>query len=168
MILDQLGINPVYLIAQIVNFGILFFVLSKLLYKPLLKMLDERAKKINLGIKAAQESVKLKENFEIERKNEMAKARKEMDKIITAANEEARKIKNDIVSEAKKEAQSVTEKEYEKIKQKLEIEEKEMKQRIGEETIKLSREILQKVLGKTVQKELFSAQILKLKKVKVN
>ena len=47
--MDALGINLPGLITQIVSFIILFVILSKLLYKPLVGMLDQRAEKIKEG-----------------------------------------------------------------------------------------------------------------------
>ena len=44
--LAKLGINGANLIAQIVNFVVLFILLYLLAYKPILKMLDERSRKI--------------------------------------------------------------------------------------------------------------------------
>ena len=41
--MDALGINLPGLITQIISFGILFFILSKLLYKPLVSLMDQRA-----------------------------------------------------------------------------------------------------------------------------
>ena len=35
------------LITQIISFGILIFLLAALLYKPIVRMLDERSEKIN-------------------------------------------------------------------------------------------------------------------------
>ena len=45
-IIKQFGINPILLAAQVVNFIVLLFIFKKLLYKPILKVLDERKKKI--------------------------------------------------------------------------------------------------------------------------
>lgn len=50
---DALGINLPQLIAQILNFVILLVVLRVLLYKPILRMLDERRDKIAAGLNAA-------------------------------------------------------------------------------------------------------------------
>jgi F-type H+-transporting ATPase subunit b len=41
-ILSSLGVHWTSLLAQIVNFGILAFVLTKLVYKPLIKSLEDR------------------------------------------------------------------------------------------------------------------------------
>ena len=42
--MEKLGIEPQLLLAQLVNFGIIIFVLSKFLYKPILDMLEKRKK----------------------------------------------------------------------------------------------------------------------------
>src|SRR3989344_8353758 len=54
-ILKQFGINPVLLAAQVVNFLILLFILKKFLYKPILKVLDERKRKIEESLNNATE-----------------------------------------------------------------------------------------------------------------
>ncbi len=45
-LLQQLGINGKLLLAQIINFVVLVFVLYKLAYKPLLRLLDKRSTSI--------------------------------------------------------------------------------------------------------------------------
>lgn len=51
---DALGLNLPQLIAQIVNFFLLLVILRLTLYKPILKMLDERRQKIAEGLNAAE------------------------------------------------------------------------------------------------------------------
>ncbi len=51
---DALGINLPQLIAQIVNFTVLLVILRLTLYKPILKMLDDRKQKISEGLNAAE------------------------------------------------------------------------------------------------------------------
>ncbi len=52
--MDQLfgafGINGKLLIAQLINFGVLFVGLTYLLYKPVMKTLDDRRSKIAQGV----------------------------------------------------------------------------------------------------------------------
>ena len=52
--IDALGINLPQLIAQVVNFSLLLVLLRLTLYKPILKMLDERKQKISDGLNAAE------------------------------------------------------------------------------------------------------------------
>ncbi|MBP9816696.1 MAG: hypothetical protein KBD05_01590 [Candidatus Pacebacteria bacterium] len=51
---EAFGIDWKLLIAQAVNFGVLFVALWFLLYKPVMKTLDERAKKIAQGVDDAE------------------------------------------------------------------------------------------------------------------
>jgi F-type H+-transporting ATPase subunit b len=52
--IDALGINLPQLIAQVANFVVLLLILRLTLYKPILKMLDERRQKIAEGLNAAE------------------------------------------------------------------------------------------------------------------
>jgi len=51
---EALGINLPQLIAQIANFFVLLLILRLTLYKPIIKMLDERKTKIAEGLNAAE------------------------------------------------------------------------------------------------------------------
>ena len=55
VLLEQLGINWKLLVSQGVNFFILLTVLALLVYRPLLKTMEERKKKIELGLRGAEE-----------------------------------------------------------------------------------------------------------------
>ncbi len=52
--IDALGINLPQLIAQIANFFVLLLILRLVLYKPILRMLDERKQRIAEGLNAAE------------------------------------------------------------------------------------------------------------------
>ncbi|MFA4995995.1 MAG: F0F1 ATP synthase subunit B [Patescibacteria group bacterium] len=87
--MEALGIDLKLLIAQIVNFVVLFLVLSKFLYKPITKMLSDREEKICKGLKDSENAEKC-----------LGQAKENADKIKDDAFKEADKI----ISEAKKEA----------------------------------------------------------------
>ena len=53
--LHNLGIDFKVIIAQIINFGILVFTLVHFLYRPILKALDDRKKKISDSLDKAKE-----------------------------------------------------------------------------------------------------------------
>ena len=54
-ILENFGVEPVLLLAQIVNFAILLFILKRFLYKPILKVLEERKNKIETSMKQSEQ-----------------------------------------------------------------------------------------------------------------
>lgn len=55
-LIEALGLDYRILIAQLVNFGILVFVLYKLGYKPIIKFVQERTSKIEQGIEDAKQA----------------------------------------------------------------------------------------------------------------
>ena len=57
-ILENFGVNPVLLAAQIVNFIIVLFILKKFLYKPILDLLKKRQFTIKEGLKQAEATAK--------------------------------------------------------------------------------------------------------------
>ena len=108
--MEALGINLPGLITQILSFLILLFVLSKLLYKPVIKMLDERAEKIKMSLSAAE---KAKEDAALSAEKiekELISARQEGQKIIDQAKKLSEEFKDKEKSKAFEEIESLIEK----------------------------------------------------------
>lgn len=107
--MEKLGIEPVMLLTQIINFGIIVFVLSKFLYKPLLKTIEERKKKIAEGLKLAQEMSVKEEDLKKEREKIIEKARAEAQKIVNEAKNDAKAIEEKLLAEANEEVKALKE-----------------------------------------------------------
>lgn len=89
--LANIGVDWKLLLAQVVNFGILLFVLKRYAYQPMLKMMDERTAKIERGLLDAEAAqVKLREMEEKE-KAVLMEARAEAKKILVETDEAAKK-----------------------------------------------------------------------------
>src|SRR5665648_295457 len=97
-------INWFTVIAQIINFLILVWLLKRFLYKPILKAIDEREEKIAAQIKDAEakDVTAKKEQAEFQKKNEtFDKEKKELrDKAIAETNVERQKLLEDARNEA--------------------------------------------------------------------
>lgn len=98
--IDALGINLPQLIAQIVNFALLLLLLRLTLYKPILKMLDERKKKIGEGLNAAEiaraEAAQAQANIQ----GQLDAARREGQDIVGNAQQIATRIQAEAREEA--------------------------------------------------------------------
>jgi len=107
--MESLGLDWKVFLAQIVNFGILLFVLKKVLYKPLMKLLDERNKAVNQAVTNSQTiENKLKKIEEEEQKlldRAKQRAKKEREELMEIANEEKEKIINEAKLSAKREVE---------------------------------------------------------------
>lgn len=73
--LKNLGIDAWGIVLYLVNFGLLAFVLTKLLYKPIFKTLDERSRSIKENLDEA-------ERLKVEFQSEMARHAKESENML--------------------------------------------------------------------------------------
>ena len=106
-LLSKLGINWKLLLAQIVNFLILLFILHRFAYKPVLKMLNDRSSKIEKGLRDAEDSQKKLQEIAQKESEIMRNAREEAQIIIMKAEDIARKNKEEIIAEAKSNSEKV-------------------------------------------------------------
>jgi F-type H+-transporting ATPase subunit b len=95
------------IIAQLVNFGIILFVLKKFAYGPMMKMMDDRTKKIEKGLKDAQDSHKKLAEIAEKEKEVLVEARKAAQEIVAKAEAVAIKNKEEIIVESKKQAEKI-------------------------------------------------------------
>jgi len=106
-LLEQLGIEPLLLSAQIVNFLILLLVLWKFLYKPILKVLRQRTERIERGLKEAEAaSTELKQAAE-KSQGIVSKANLRSEEIIGAGKQEAEQNRIDKIRSVESEAADI-------------------------------------------------------------
>jgi F-type H+-transporting ATPase subunit b len=105
--LNNLGIDFKVMIAQIINFGILVFILVKFLYRPLLKALDDRRKKISDSLDKAKEIEQKSSEVELEVQAKRSEAKSEATAIISEAKSEADKARESMLKAAENEAADI-------------------------------------------------------------
>ena len=103
----SLGLNAKLFVAQLINFGILLFVMYRFVYKPILRLLDDRTKKIEKGLADADASrQKLEEMTEREREI-VTEAKKQAKELIAAAEAQAQVNRDEIIASAKEESTKI-------------------------------------------------------------
>ncbi len=105
--MEQLGIEPKLLIAQLVNFAIIVFVLQKLLYKPILDMINKRKKEIAEGVSLTEKMRVEEEKFKEKQEKAMAKAREDAMGIIEEAKKQAKEVEKELVADAHTQAAAI-------------------------------------------------------------
>ena len=103
----SLGINPALLVVFIINFIILFVLLRLFLYAPVMKVLDERAKRTKEAMELADATKKEFEQAKEEVQKQIEKGRQEGQAIIAQAFQTAERLKEESRSEATKQAQVI-------------------------------------------------------------
>jgi F-type H+-transporting ATPase subunit b len=105
--MEALGINLPKLIYQIINFGIMAYVLYRLLYKPVFNMLQERAARIEQSLKDADQVKEQLANAKRDYDAEIAKARQEAAAILMQAQERVKAQEAELISQAQQEAERI-------------------------------------------------------------
>ncbi|MDP3792366.1 MAG: hypothetical protein Q8Q89_01415 [bacterium] len=139
---SQLGINWKLLLAQGVNFIILLIVLTKFIYKPLIKMIDERRQKIELGVKGGEMAKKIISDAEGERMGIIKEADTRAVAIIFEAEKNAQNKAQSIALQADKKAQQT----LREIMLIAERKEKEQMEKVSAEAKRLVKEAIIKTV----------------------
>ncbi|MFM2414401.1 MAG: F0F1-type synthase subunit b, F-type H+-transporting ATPase subunit b [Candidatus Parcubacteria bacterium] len=103
-LINTFGLDWRLLLIQIVNFGILLFVLKRYLYGPVMNMLDERKRFIEQGIKDAEDAAQKNKMAEAEGRSLVAEATREGDSIIAKAQVRAEEKGATILTAAEEKA----------------------------------------------------------------
>lgn len=106
----HLGINWQLLLAQGVNFFVLVIALNFFLYKPLLKLLNDRKRRIEEGLRNADAMDKRLTEIDELKRAEILKGEKEALSIIEAVNKAGQANRVEILKTAEADAESVKKK----------------------------------------------------------
>lgn len=145
--MDALGINPVLLIAQIISFSILFFVLKKFLYGNIQKALEERKSAVAKTFKDQEQVEKRLKEFELQQEAKQKETQAEMKKILAEARAEAEQAKKEIMAQTEIEKENEIERMQLRIKQEKAQAQKELVDYVKD----LSREIVEKTMGEKLK-----------------
>lgn len=162
-IIKNFGVDPILLGAQVLNILLLFFLLKKFLYKPLLKIMQDRKLRIEEGLTFTQNAEK-----------RLAKIKEEETKILKAAQVQSQKMLAEtkkqtatLLKEAEENTRSQTEKMIKDAQSRIVEESKEAEQRIAKKVTLLAMEYLRKSVSQLFdekeQKEIMSRAMKELK-----
>jgi F-type H+-transporting ATPase subunit b len=137
------------LIAQIVNFGIVLFVLYKFAYKPILKVLNDRTKKIDQGLKDSETAARKLEEVTEKEKEVLLSAKKEAADIIKKSQEAAARETGEMIAKTKSQQETM-------LKDALAQIESEKNKMLGEIKSEMSELVVaaaEKIIGEKIDKE---------------
>jgi F-type H+-transporting ATPase subunit b len=144
---------------NLLAFLILFFILKKTAWKPILKSLDEREKGISDSL-ATAEKVK-KEMAQLKTENEalLAKAREERALLLKEAREIKDKIINEAKNQAKLEAGKIITDAQVAIEQQKMAAITEVKNQVGNLVVEVAEKILRRELSNKAEQENYIRQL---------
>jgi F-type H+-transporting ATPase subunit b len=154
--IGALGINLPSLLAQLINFTLLLVLLSVLAYKPLLRVMDERRKRIQEGLDAAEESKRRLSDTEKEVAGEMAKAREEGQALIGQAQQMSSRIQEEGRTQARAEAEQLLERARSEIQMERDSAIAELRREFGDLTITAAERVIRRSLDEETHRELIA------------
>lgn len=160
----QLGINWMLLLAQIINFAILAFVLTKFLYKPIIKMLDDRKNKIADDLEKSKNLEMKIVEAEAAKEELLATTRKEGEKMIKQSEKNASEIKEAMVKEAGVEVGKMREEAKRQIADDRQKTMDELKKELGSLVSLSVEKVLGDVADKSVQEKLVDQALVRANK----
>ncbi len=146
-ILKNFGIEPVLLLAQIVNFLVILFLLKKFFFGPIVKVLDDRKKRIEESLKNAdlieenlketeEKSTKILDDAQSQAQKIIADAKAQADAIAKQASADARKTQEAALLSAAAQ---------------IEAQKQKMEDELQDQTLTLVAKVVQKVLGRNLK-----------------
>ncbi len=157
---EGLGINLPLLIAFVINFVILFGALSLVLYKPVLKMLDQRQAKIRESMDQAESIKQQSARGEQEIKSRLEAAHKDAQKVIEQATAIGERLKAEAREEAHKEAESLIQKAQLEIKRQRDKDLEGLRAQFADIAILAAEKVIKESLDKEKQRK-FIDEVLK-------
>jgi F-type H+-transporting ATPase subunit b len=155
MITDKFGVTVPTLIAQMINFCLVAFVLYKFAVKPIAATLDERQQKIADGLQYAEEMKAQLAEAERERAEKIKQAAIDAQKILTESREQSKEMIEQKTQEAAAQAEAI----IRKASEATELERQKMLSDVRQEVARLVVATSSKVLSRDLsdaEKQTFS------------
>ena len=159
--IGALGFDAQALVFQIINFGILLFVLRFIAYKPLLKVLESRRQKIEEGLRNHSEVEKMKEAVKEERMHILKDAQKEVQKLILQTREQAEGIIHSAQQKAHEQSTHILNKARVQAEQELHTLHEQFKKEAVSLVVTATEQVLGKKIDSTADAELINQAITK-------
>ena len=153
---NLIGLTPIEFTFQIINTIVIFLIVKKLLFKPVMEIINSRESEIQFnlseGERVKKEGYKLKEQYE----KEMSQAKEQGQEIIKQATLRAEQKEEEIISNAKKEAQSIVDKANKDVAQERQKAMNEIKNDISELALLAASKVIEKDIDKSKHQELIN------------
>ncbi len=152
--MENLGIDFKLMVAQLVNFGLFYFIFKKFISGPMNQLAEEEKRK-EADRESALQSLKKSEALISEKEAALKqKIQKEADELMKKAKAEAEKAKEAYLKEAKAEAEKLISKAKEQVQEERQKMEKELKKEAIDISIALINKALGDYLSENIQKDL--------------
>lgn len=157
-----LGLNWKLFIAQLVNFGVIIFVLWKWVFTPVTNALSSRTKKIEQSLADAEKIKQQVADLEIYTRDQEAKARAEYQKAVDESVRAASRQKENILGEARVQSEKMIADAEARIAQEHDRMIKEAREELADLVIAAAEKLLSEKIDRTKDMEFTRASLEQL------
>ncbi|HLD63425.1 MAG TPA: F0F1 ATP synthase subunit B [Candidatus Peribacteraceae bacterium] len=156
-LLAKLGVNWPLLIAQMVNFLIVLGVLTALVYKPLLRLIDQRTERIRKAMEDAKRSEEEMLKLQERRRAELKRIDEESGRLLAEARKKAEVVNAELLQKAHAEAEAVIAKGRQELRQERAEALQEVKDVLSQAVVTLTEKLLEREFTDADQKKAVSS-----------
>ena len=153
-IAQTFGVDWPQLIAQIISFSIVCFLLQRFAYKPVLNMLEQRRKQIEEGVANAKKIADELARAETRRQEMLAQTNEQINKLFEEARAAAASVKDEETQKAIASAEQILAKAREAAQQDYTRMLAELKKELGRLVVEATTTVTRKVLTPEDQRRL--------------
>ena len=153
--LDVISVNFWQILASLLNLLLLLWIVKKLLYKPVKRMLEKRQNAIDERYTTAQQAEREAQLHKKEYEDRLDAAKDEADNIVKEAVGSAKAREKEILDHAKSEADLI----LLRAEEGAELEKKKAEHAIKDEIVEVSTLLSEKILGREIKAEDHAALI---------
>lgn len=147
--MEALGLNPGFLLSQIINFVLLFVLLRMVLYKPVLKMLDERRQRIAQSLEDAEKAAETRQKAEEEYQKQIEEMAQERERLRAEMAAEVAQEREHLLAQARTEAEAV----LANARTQVDLERQRMLKDLRSQVVTLTIAAANKVIGEALDEE---------------
>ena len=152
--MEGLGISLPTLLAQIVNFVILFGLLYLVAYKPVMRMLDERSKKVKDSMEQTEYIKEQAARAEVETKRKIEDAGKEGQEVIARAVRTGEEVGQRAQQTAKEDAEALINRARTDIQRERDGAIDELRREFADVTVQAVEKVIDRSLDKEAHRQL--------------
>lgn len=162
--MEKLGIDIKLLIAQLINFGIFFFVIKKFIAKPFMSFLKQEQKNEADKQKAQREIQQKEEELASYEKKSREEMKRAFDKAITKVKEDANVLRVQLIEQARGDASDLVERAKKQIDEERGKMEQDLKDKLAEASTLVVYKALSEYLTEDDQRKITQHILTRLSK----
>jgi len=152
--LSSLGINLPSLIAQLIAFFVLFGLMYAVAYKPILRMLDERSRRIKESMDQARQLKEQTTKAEAEVTKQIEAGRKEGQEIVARAMRSSEEVRQKAQQDARQEGEALIAKARTEIQRERDEAVTEIRKEFADLAITAAEKVIDRSLDKEAHRDL--------------